>query len=138
MTIDINEIRKLDVKRQEIRKEIYKRIYEQFERKIRQQVELGRDKYLFLRIPSYVLGYPKFDREAAARYLTRQFVNGGFEAQHVGDVDIFVSWAPKPKPKEKEKKLPSRTSSSSREVELPVEFPSLMNLKKAASAYKKA
>ena len=55
MPIDINEIRKLDVKRKEIRKEIYTRIYEQFERKIRQQVEMGRDKYVFLRVPSYVI-----------------------------------------------------------------------------------
>jgi hypothetical protein len=131
MTIDINEIRKLDVKRQEIRKEIYMRIYQQFERKIRQQVELGRDKYLFLRIPSYVVGYPKFDREAAARYLTRQFTNGGFDVQHVSDVDIFVSWVPKAKNK-------PRKPPPAKEVELPVEFPTLMNLKKAASAYKKA
>jgi hypothetical protein len=132
MTIDINEIRKLDVKRQEIRKEIYMRIYQQFERKIRQQVELGRDKYLFLRIPSYVVGYPKFDREAAARYLTRQFTNGGFDVQHVSDVDIFVSWVPKAKHK------PRKPPTTTKEVELPVEFPTLMNLKKAASAYKKA
>jgi hypothetical protein len=132
MPIDINEVRKLDVKRKEIRKEIYTRIYEQFERKIRQQVELGRDKYVFLRVPSYVIGYPKFDREAAARYLVRQFERSGFETQHVGEVDVFVSWRPKPKVK------PSNRSAASApvEVELPVEFPTLMNLKKAASAYK--
>ena len=130
MTIDINEIRKLDVKRQEIRKEIYTRIYQQFERKIRQQVELGREKYLFLRIPSYVVGYPKFDREAAARYIARQFTHGGFDVQHVSDVDIFVSWAPK----STKKKGPPKAQAN--DVELPVEFPTLMNLKKAASAYK--
>jgi hypothetical protein len=132
MTIDINEIRKLDVKRQEIRKEIYTRIYEQFERKIRQQVELGREKYLFLRIPSYVVGYPKFDREAAARYIARQFTHGGFDVQHVSDVDIFVSWAPK----SKKKKATPKAQPQANEVELPAEFPTLMNLKKAASAYK--
>jgi hypothetical protein len=49
--IDIHEIRKLDVKRQEIKKELYKKIYEQFERKIRQQVELGRDKFVLLQVP---------------------------------------------------------------------------------------
>lgn len=130
MAIDINEIRKLDVKRQEIRKEIYTRIYQQFERKIRQQVELGREKYLFLRIPSYVLGYPKFDRTAATRYLARQFTLGGFEVQQVSDLDLFVSWVPKPVKKVQAKKVA--------DVELPVEFPTLMNLKKAASAYKKA
>jgi len=131
MPIDINEIRKLDVKRKEIRKEIYTRIYEQFERKIRQQVEMGRDKYVFLRVPSYVIGYPKFDRQAAARYLVRQFARSGFDAQLVGDVDVFVSWIPKPK-----RKKPPAATAVAREVELPIEFPTLMNLKKAASAYK--
>jgi len=132
MPIDINEVRKLDVKRKEIRKEIYTRIYEQFERKIRQQVELGRDKYIFLRVPSYVIGYPKFDREAAARYLVRQFARSGFEAQHVGEVDVFVSWRPKPKSGRQQQ----QRQQQEKEVELPVEFPTLMNLKKAASAYK--
>ena len=127
MPIDINEVRKLDVKRKEIRKEIYTRIYEQFERKIRQQVEMGTDKYVFLSVPSYVIGYPKFDREAAARYLVRQFERSGFESQRVGDVGVFVSWRPKPKVREKRSAPPP---------ELPVEFPTLMNLKKAASAYK--
>jgi len=132
MPIDINEVRKLDVKRKEIRKEIYTRIYEQFERKIRQQVELGRDKYIFLRVPSYVIGYPKFDREAAARYLVRQFARSGFEAQRVGEVDVFVSWRPKPKSGRQQQ----QRQQQEKEVELPVEFPTLMNLKKAASAYK--
>jgi hypothetical protein len=131
MPININEIRKLDLKRKDIRKQIYTRIYEQFERKIRQQVELGREKYLFLRVPSYVVGYPKFDREAAARYLVRQFARSGFEARQVGDVDLFVSWRPKPRARQDKKPV-----AVQQEVELPVEFPTLMNLKKAASAYK--
>jgi hypothetical protein len=131
MPININEIRKLDLKRKDIRKQIYTRIYEQFERKIRQQVELGREKYLFLRVPSYVVGYPKFDREAAARYLVRQFARSGFEARQVGDVDLFVSWRPKPRARQDKK-----PAAVQQEVELPVEFPTLMNLKKAASAYK--
>jgi len=130
--IDIHEIQKIDVKRQEIRKEIYTKIYEQFERKIRQQVEMGREKYVFLRVPTYVIGYPKFDRPAAARYLARQFTRGGFYVQLVSDVDLYVSWISKRK---------VRKAASTEKValpELPAEFPTLMNLKKAASAYKKA
>jgi len=127
--IDINEIRKLDVKRQEIKKELYKKIYEQFERKIRQQVELGRDKFVVLQVPPYVLGFPKFDREAAARYLSRQLIRGGFEVQFVGDISIFVSWLPKKKKKEKVR--------DEEEVYEEPELPTLMNLRKAASAYRK-
>lgn len=127
--IDINEIRKFDVRRQEMKKELYTKIYEQFERKIRQQVELGRDKYVLLQVPVYVLGFPKFDREAAARYLSRQLKRGGFEVQMVGEINIFVSWLPK------KKKV--RPAPRPREEEEPIEFPTLMNLRKAASAYKK-
>lgn len=128
--IDIHEIRKLDVKRQEIKKELYKKIYEQFERKIRQQVELGRDKFVLLQVPPYVLGFPKFDREAAARYLSRQLIRGGFDVQFAGDISLFVSWLPKKKKKEK-------VREEEAEVYEEPELPTLINLRKAASAYRK-
>ena len=131
--IDVHEIRKIDVKRQEIRKEIYTKIYEQFERKIRQQVEMGRDKHIFLRVPTYVIGYPKFDRAAAARYLARQFTRGGFDVQQVSDVDLYVSWVTK----RKARKASAALRDEATLPELPAEFPTLMNLKKAASAYKR-
>jgi hypothetical protein len=129
--IDIHEIRKLDVKRQEIKKELYKKIYEQFERKIRQQVELGRDKFVLLQVPPYVLGFPKFNREAAARYLSRQLIRGGFDVQFAGDVSLFVSWVPKKKKKEKFRE------EEEEEVYEEPELPTLINLRKAASAYRK-
>lgn len=112
-----------------MKKELYMKIYEQFERKIRQQVELGRDKYVFLQVPSFVLGFPKFDRELAASYLGRQFKRSGFDVQVTG-VTLLVSWFTKPK----KKKPPPSTAPP---PELEVEFPTLMNLRKAASAYRK-
>lgn len=130
--IDINEIRKLDVKRQEMKKELYKKIYEQFERKIRQQVELGRDKFILLQVPPYVLGFPKFDREVAARYLSRQLTRGGFDVQFAGDITLFVSWLPK---KKKKQVVVARPQPPEEEE---VELPTLMNLRKAASAYRKS
>tara|TARA_B100000287_G_scaffold117133_1_gene109071 strand:+ start:12166 stop:12552 length:387 start_codon:yes stop_codon:yes gene_type:complete len=126
--IDIHEIRRIDVKRQEMKKELYTKIYEQFERKIRQQVELGREKYVFLQVPSYVLGFPKFDRAVAATYLSRQFRRSGFDVEVTG-VTLLVSWFPKVGAK-KEKVRAGKE-------ELPMEFPTLMNLRKAASAYRK-
>lgn len=130
--IDINEIRKLDVKRQEMKKELYTKIYEQFERKIRQQVELGRDKFILLQVPPYVLGFPKFDREAAARYLSRQLTRGGFDVQFAGDITLFVSWLPKKKKKQGVMVRPQPPEEEE------VELPTLMNLRKAASAYRKS
>ena len=93
---------------------------------------MGRDRYVFLRVPTYVIGYPRFNREAAARYLVRQFTRGGFEAQLVSDVDLYVSWIHKTKTKARAAPEPPK-----KDPELPAEFPTLMNLKKAASAYKR-
>ena len=64
--ISINDVTKIDEKRKQIRKEIYTRVYEQFSRKIKQSVELGH-KQVFLTVPTFVIGYPTYDRRAAAR-----------------------------------------------------------------------
>ena len=89
--ISINDVTKIDEKRKQIRKEIYTRIYEQFSRKIRQSVELGH-KQIFLTVPIVVIGYPTFDRAAAARYIMRQLKLGGFVVSLVGAYDMYVSW----------------------------------------------
>ena len=71
-----------------------------------------------------LIGYPVFDRNAAARYLTRQFELGGFLVQLVADYDIYVSWNISKKKRQ-------------REVENEdIEFPNLMNLKKMANKYR--
>ena len=41
----------------QIKKELYMKIYEQFSTKIKQSAEYGH-KQIFLRIPTYVMGYP--------------------------------------------------------------------------------
>jgi hypothetical protein len=122
--ISINEVTKIDEKRKQIRKEIYTRIYEQFSRKIRQCVELGH-KQVFLTVPSFVVGYPTFDRGAAARYIMRQLKLGGFDVRLVSDYDMYVSWIIPKKAKEKVAE-PDET-----------EFPDLMNLKKMADKYRR-
>jgi hypothetical protein len=122
--ISINDVTKIDEKRKQIRKEIYTRVYEQFSRKIKQSVELGH-KQVFLTVPTFVIGYPTFDRGAAARYVARQFKLGGFDVRLVGDYDMYVSWV-----------IPKKIK---RKVEEPdeTEFPDLMNLKKMADRYRR-
>jgi len=122
--ISINDVTKIDEKRKQIRKEIYTRIYEQFSRKIKQCVELGH-KQVFLTVPSFVVGYPTFDRGAAARYMMRQLKLGGFDVRLVSDYDMYVSWIIPKKVKEKVIE-PDET-----------EFPDLMNLKKMADKYRR-
>ena len=123
--ISIDDVTKIDEKRKQIRKEIYTKIYEQFSSKIKQSVELGH-KQLFLSVPSFLIGYPVFDRSAAARYIARQFVLGGFTVKLVSDHDIYVSWIIPKKKKEK------------KESEEDADFPNLMNLKKMANKYRRS
>jgi hypothetical protein len=121
--ISIDDVTKIDEKRKQIRKEIYKKIYDQFSAKIKQTVELGH-KQIFLTVPAFLIGYPVFDRSAAARYIARQFVLGGFTVKLVSDNDIYVSWII---PKKKKVKV---------EKDEEADFPNLMNLKKIANKYR--
>ncbi len=121
--ISIDDVTKIDEKRKQIRKEIYKKIYDQFSAKIKQSVELGH-KQIFLTVPAFLIGYPVFDRSAAARYIARQFVLGGFTVKLVSDHDIYVSWFV---PKKKKPKV---------EKDEEADFPNLMNLKKIANKYR--
>ena len=123
--ISIDDVTKIDDKRKQMRKEIYTKIYEQFSSKIKQSVEYGH-KQIFLTVPSFLLGYPVFDRNAAAKYIARQFVLGGFTVKRVSDYDIYVSWfVPKKKREKKERE------------EEDGDFPNLMNLKKMANQYRR-
>jgi hypothetical protein len=122
--ISINDVTKIDEKRKQIKKEIYTRVYEQFSRKIKQSVELGH-KQVFLTVPTFVIGYPTFDRGAAARYIMRQLKLGGFDVRLVSDYDMYVSWVIPKKVKQKVNE-PDET-----------EFPDLMNLKKMADKYRR-
>jgi len=126
----ITDVVKVDYERKRIRKEIYKRIYEQFCRKIKQSTEMGY-KHTILTVPSFVFGFPTFDRYMAVDYLCRQFVIGGFEAHVIKPFSIYVCWVvttnKSKKPREEEKIEP----------EDDIEFPTFINLKKAADKYRK-
>jgi len=123
--ISTRDIAKIENKRKELKKEIYVKIYEQFSRKIRQTVELGQ-KQVFVNVPSFIMGYPTFDRDKALEYLNRQLERAGFITTQTGTYEILVTWNTKKQVKEP--------------VEEPTfdEFPTLMNLKKAANKYRRA
>ena len=123
--LSINDVTKIDEKRKQIKKEIYKKIYEQFSGKIKQSVELGH-KQIFLTIPTFLLGYPVFDRRLAAKYIARQFQLGGFTVKLLSDFDIYVSWIV---PKKKKEKV---------EDEEETDLPNLLNLKKMANHYRRS
>ena len=124
--ISINDVTKIDDRRRQIKKEIYKRIYEQFARKIRKSVEYG-NKQIFLTIPTFVIGYPTFDRASATQYVARQFTNGGFNVRIVGEYEIYINWI---KERSKTEKYTDETISETN-------FPDLVNLKKIANKFRK-
>tara|TARA_R110000803_G_scaffold91942_4_gene159433 strand:+ start:4212 stop:4601 length:390 start_codon:yes stop_codon:yes gene_type:complete len=128
--LSVDDIHKIEKQRKDARKEIYKKIYEQFCRKIKQCVELG-ESQTFLRTPSYLIGYPTFDRGKATMYLKRQLELGKFDVTKISEIDLYVSW------KKKRRTQPTRRTKEPVEEEDDDAFPTLMNLKKAAAKYRK-
>lgn len=123
--ISITEIHKIEKERRRIKKEIYTKIYEQFCKKIRNAVELA-SKGVILRVPTFLMGYPTFDRLKAATYLKRQLENGGFKVDVLSHIDFYVTWnTPK-----------SQTQTQTQEIEEDISLPSLINLKKLASKHR--
>lgn len=121
--ISVDEISRRAEQKNRMKKETYVKLYEQASRKIRQSVEFG-SKHVIFQVPSFLLGYPMFDRYKATAYIKRQLERGGFVVTLMGDSELHISWkVKKPKPESKE--------------EASVEdFPTLVNLKKAANKYR--
>jgi len=119
--ISIDEIAKIEEKKKQLLKDTYVSIYNQVSKKIRQTVEIG-NKQLFVVIPGFVVGHPTFDRMKATQYIKRQLERGGFIVKHTNDYELYITWNIKKKKQEE---------SVSEE-----EFPSFINLKKAANKYR--
>lgn len=122
--ISVEEITKITEKKNKLKKETYVKIFEQISKKIRQTVEIG-NKHLFIQIPSFVIGYPAFDRLRATMYIKRQLDLSGFETKFVGDHELFVTWSVK-KNKNKHEPPPDEFG----------DFPSFVNLRKVANKYR--
>jgi|SRR5210317_379094 hypothetical protein len=127
--ISVNEISKIAEKRNKLRKETYIKIYEQISKKVRQSAEFG-NKFLLVSIPSFVVGFPAFDRLKAMHYIKRQLDLGGFSTRIVGEHEIYISWSTK--------KKSSNTHPPKEEIltEEFGDFPSFVNLKKVANKYR--
>ena len=119
--ISIDEIAKIEEKKKQLLKDTYVSLYNQVSKKIRQTVEIG-NKQLFVVIPGFVVGHPTFDRRKATLYIKRQLERGGFIVKHTNDYELYITWNIKKKKQE--------------EPVLEEEFPSFINLKKAANKYR--
>lgn len=125
--ISVDEISRMTEKKNQIKKETYVKLYEQVSRKIRQSVNFGA-RAAVCQVPSFVMGYPMFDRARATAYVKRQLERGGFVVTDGPDHELHVTW-----------NVPKKTKTSSApspQTEDPDGLPSLINLKKAANKYR--
>lgn len=108
-------------KRASAKKEYYKALLEQFCRKIRHSVELGK-KDAILTVPTFLVGYPRYDLTVSVIYMTRQLSRLGYKVELIGPLDLKVTWR-NTKP----------TQDEEAEISEPNVFlPSLVNLQKMA------
>lgn len=126
MPVDLDKIVKIESVRKKIRKEIYTKIYEQFSRKIMHAAQTNQ-KQVFLVVPAYLIGYPVFDRNKATVYLKRQLELNKLNIIQIAEFEFHVSWNKKNTKKKKEKEKKEEDED---------DFPTLINLKKAAAKYK--
>jgi hypothetical protein len=103
------------------KKEYYKALLEQFSRKIKHSVELGR-KEAILTVPSFLVGYPKYDLAVTVVYMSRQLGRLGYKVELVGPLDLKVTW----------RKTNERSEEEQEEADPGVFLPSLVNLQKTA------
>jgi hypothetical protein len=108
-------------KRASAKKEYYKALLEQFSRKIKHSVELGK-KEAILTVPSFLVGYPKYDLAVTVVYMSRQLGRLGYKVELVGPLDLKVTW----------RKTNERSEEEQEEADPGVFLPSLVNLQKTA------
>jgi len=119
--INVEEISQIVNKRNRMKKETYVEIYKQITRKVRRAVETGR-KYIDAEIPPFLVGYIAYDRLQATNYIKRQLENAGFTVDVLRDFELRITWKV------------TKTHRTNDEID---EFPTLMNLKKAANRYRR-
>ena len=95
-------------------------IYKQVSRKILKAVEINQ-KQIFFTVPVFVIGFPLFDRIKAFIYIKRQLELSKFDIVQVNEFELHISV------------MKSKTKSTPAPRELEDEFPTLINLKKAAN-----
>mgnify|MGYP003327610778 CR=1 FL=1 len=132
MPITINDVRAVEEKRKQAKKEMYTKMYEQFSRKIKHCVD-NNQKSVTLTIPQFILGYPRYDINAARRYMERQLRLSGFSVYQVGYDGIFVTWVKPNKTNTHRKPEPSGHQHVENDDD---SISNLINLRKLANKYR--
>jgi hypothetical protein len=129
--ISVNEISRMNDKKNKLKKETYYKIFEQVSRRIRVAVDFRAKMVIFI-IPGFIIGCPIFDRHMATVYIRRQLENRGFDVNLSGDYQLHITW-------KLQKSSPAATVPPPRGGGYGYDngdgddFPSLINLKKVAN-----
>ena len=123
--INVEEISQIVNKRNRMKKETYVELYRQVTSKIRRAVETSR-KYVLVEVPSFVIGYPTYDRLKATSYIKRQLELAGFDVAIIGNYEFRITW-----------KVKKNVRASDSVDDSLGDFPTLINLKKAANRYRR-
>ena len=120
------KIKEIQENRRRLKKEIYTEIYKQVSRKILNAVKDNQIQ-VFFTVPVFVIGYPLFDRTKAYVYIKRQLELSKFDTTKVSEFELHISVV-----KSKSKLRVSAPPPPDLGVSID-EFPTLINLKKAAN-----
>jgi hypothetical protein len=123
--INVEEISQIVNNRNRMKKETYVELYRQVTSKIRRAVETSR-KYVLVEVPSFVIGYPTYDRLKATSYIKRQLELAGFDVAIIGNYEFRITW-----------KVKKNVRASDSVDDSLGDFPTLINLKKAANRYRR-
>jgi hypothetical protein len=122
MSLSAKQVVQIEHKRTNSKKEYYKALLEQFCRKIKVAVELG-NRDAILTVPTFLVGYPKYDMAQTVLYMSRQLQRLGYIVNLVGPFNMRVQW---------NKAVKFETEIEREEIDPITYMPSLANLKKTA------
>ena len=123
MSLSAKQVVASEKKRENAKKEYYKALLEQFCRKIKVASELGK-KEAILEVPTFLVGFPKYDMAQTIMYMARQLTRLGYTVSVAGPLTLKAQWY----------KASNLETELEKEVADPGTFlPSLANLQKTAN-----
>jgi len=91
MVVSARAIAQSEKKRNNAKKEYYRALLDQFCRKIKTASEIGNKKTI-LTVPSFLIGFPKYDLSMTVMYMARQLSRLGYIVDLVGPLDLQIRW----------------------------------------------
>lgn len=89
--LTIDEIRKLNRKRKELRKEAYRKVFQLCLHKIKLVAKTGFE-HLYFELPLVVSGYPYYDINECIEYISKKLTNLELRHRLMDKNHIYIEW----------------------------------------------